>query len=240
MTKRRRPSPAVYRRRRLAAALLAVFLLALGVWGGRAAYDALTEEDDHTGATALDDAEEQNDDAPASPEPPEEDDTDSEADQEADSEEAEEAEEAAENEEGDVAEETVEEGHCAADDIEVRARTSHEVYDASTAPLLIMEIEHIGSEECTLDVGTAEQEYRVSTGGREIFTTAQCDLEGEPLEIDLEPGQTERANMLWPRSDSSVDCSEPADLATADYELTVAVSGITSAPHTFEMTGRAE
>ncbi|RJN32629.1 hypothetical protein [Nesterenkonia natronophila] len=226
MTKRRRPSPAVYRRRRLAAALLAVFLLALGVWGARVAYDALTDEGDQTGATALDDAEEQNDYLPASPEPTEEEDAASEQDEQ--------------DEEDDAAEEAVEEGHCAPDDIDVRASTSHEVYDASTAPLLIMEIEHIGSEECTLDVGTAEQEYRVSTGGREIFTTAQCDLEGEPLEMDLEPGQTERANMLWPRSDSSVDCSEPADLATADYELTVAVSGITSAPHTFEMTGRAE
>jgi hypothetical protein len=226
MIKRRRPSPAVYRRRRLAAALLAVFLLALGVWGARVAYDALTEEGDRTGATALGDAEEENDEAPASPEP-----TDEEEDA---------VEEDEEDEEEGAAEETVEEGHCGPDDIEVRARTSHEVYDASTAPLLIMEIEHIGSQECTLDVGTAEQEYRVSTGGREIFTTAQCDLEGESLEMDLESGQTERANMLWPRSDSSVDCSEPADLATADYELTVAVSGITSAPYTFEMSGRAE
>lgn len=222
MTQRRRPSPAVYRRRRLAAALLAVLALALAVWGARLLFDALTEESDQPGASPLNGTENQNDDAAATPEPTQDQETEA-AEQEPEEEEA-----------------TAEEGVCTAEDIEVRARTSHESYDASTAPLLMMEIEHVGTSECTLDVGTAEQEYRVSTGGREIFTTAQCDLRGESLEMELEPGQAERANMLWPRSDSSVDCSEPADLATAEYQLTVAVSGITSEPHTFQMSGRSE
>ena len=226
MTQRRRPSPAAYRRRRLAAALLAVLVLALVVWGARAAYEAYTtgEAQDETSAPA--DPDQQNDDAAVPPEGT----TAEETPDTTDSEDAD-----AEQEE-----ERVEEGHCAANDIEVRAGTSHEAYDAATAPLLIMEVENVSSQECTLDVGTAEQDFRVSTGGREIFTTAQCDLEGESLEVDFDPGQVERANMLWPRSDSAVDCAEPADLATGDYELTVSVSGITSQPHTFEMTGRSE
>ncbi|NDK31597.1 hypothetical protein [Nesterenkonia haasae] len=230
MNQRRRPSPAVYRRRRLAAALLAVFLLALAIWGVRAVYENFANGDDETESSAQIENEDPNDDAPTTSDddptdgPPASDEDDEDSD------------------DGDAEppEDAVEEGHCAPADIEVRARTSHEAYDATTAPLLIMEIENIGGQDCTLNVGTTEQEFRVATGGREVFTTAQCELEGESLEVEFEPGQIERANMLWPRSDSAVDCSEPADLATGEYELTVAVSGITSQPYTFEMTGRSE
>ena len=216
MNQRRRPSPAVYRRRRLVAALLAVVLLALVVWGGRAVYDAFFESDTQPATAAQTDPEQntENDDAPES-EPPEP------------------------TEPEEVPEEPVAEGHCSPADVEVRASTSHETYDASTAPLLIMEIENVGSQECTVDVGTAEQQFQVGTGGREIFTTDQCDLNGESLEIEFEPGQTERAQMLWPRSDSAVDCAEPAEIPGGDYELTVSVSGISSDPHSFEIGGNS-
>ena len=42
MNQRRRHSPAVYRRRRLVTALLAVFVLALAAWGVRALIDTFT------------------------------------------------------------------------------------------------------------------------------------------------------------------------------------------------------
>lgn len=225
MNQRRRPSPAVYRRRRLAAALLAVVLLALALWGGQSLYEALAGPDGASESTAQDQDEDQDQDE--SQNTTEDDDAAGSADP---SEEAEEAEET---------EETVPEGHCAPVDIEVRASTSHDSYDASTAPLLIMEIENVGSEECTLDVGTAEQQFQIADGGGEVFNTAQCELGGDSLEMDFEPGQTERAQMLWPRSDSAVDCAEPTELSAGDYELSVSVSGISSDPHTFEITGSA-
>lgn len=230
MNQRRRPSPAVYRRRRLVAALLAVALLALVVWGGRALYDAIFSSDPQPeAATQTEPEQNTEDDEAGEPDPaassgPEQVPEDEQATED----------EAAEDQETEA---SVPEGHCAPADIEVRAGTSHEAYDASTAPLLIMEIENVGSQECTLDVGTAEQQFKVGTGGREIFTTAQCDLSGDSLEMEFEPGQTERAQMLWPRSESAVDCSEPAELTPGQYELTVSVSGISSDPHPFEIRG---
>lgn len=225
MNQRRRPSPAVYRRRRLVAALLAVVVLALVVWGARALYETFVDGEGQNEPAAQTGAGQDTEDGGSA--------------------EAEPTEEPAEGADPDGAaaedensEDELPEGHCAPTDIEVRAGTSHEVYDASTAPLLIMEIENVGSEECALDVGTAEQQFRVTTGGREIFSTAQCELNGESLELEFEPGQTERAQMLWPRSESAVDCSEPAELTTGDYELTVSVSGISSQPHTFELRGQ--
>lgn len=230
MNQRRRQSPAVYRRRRLVAALLAVVLLALLAWGGRAAFEAIFADSPDESSTASEPTDEEEDDAAASSP------TESEPATEEEDQEGNEGQDAATD--GD-AEDDGPEGFCAPSDIEVRASTSHESYDSSTAPLLIMEIENVGSEECTLDVGTSEQQFVVQTSGREIFSTAQCDLDAESLEMDFQPGQTERAQMLWPRSDSAVDCAEPAQLLTGDYELTVSVSDISSEPHTFEVQGAA-
>lgn len=226
MNQRRRQSPAVYRRRRLVAALLGVVLLALLAWGGRAAFDAIFGDSPDESSTAAS--------STAEPSPTSESSTTNEDDDDAASGDEEDTEE-----DHDDAEIDVPEGFCAPSDVEVRASTSHETYNASTAPLLVMEIENVGSEECTVDVGTSQQQFVVRTNGREIFNTGQCDINGESLEMDFEPGQTERAQMLWPRSDSAVDCAEPAQLVTGNYELTVSVSGISSDPHTFEVRGTA-
>ncbi|GAA1451087.1 hypothetical protein GCM10009618_04740 [Nesterenkonia lacusekhoensis] len=59
--------------------------------------------------------------------------------------------------------------------------------------------------------------------------------DGASLEMDFEPGQTERAHLTWPRSDSAADCGEPADLEPGTYELTVSLGGITSEPHEFTL-----
>ncbi len=212
----------MYRRRRLVAALLAVLLLALAVWGARALYERIFGEDpspEQTEQQTADDAAGAPGSAPDPTGEPAAEGTDAEPD---------------------APPEPAAEGFCAPADIEVRASTSHETYDAATAPMLIMEIENTGSSDCTLDVGTAEQEFSVSLGGREIFTTAQCDIRGDSLEMEFEPGQTERANMVWPRSESAVDCAEPAELVTGDYELTVSVSGISSEPHSFRVTGASQ
>lgn len=210
----RRQSPAVYRRRRLLAALLAVLLLALVLWGVRAVIDAFDAEEPESGTQQASGEDQDENGSTTAPSP------------------------TAEAEDEDQEEEpSVPEGHCAPSDIQVQARTHEESYPAGVAPLLIMEIENTGSETCTLDVGTYEQIFRVSYGGRELFNTGQCGGRGSSLEMEFEPGQTERSQLVWPRSDSGVDCTEPAELTTGDYELSVSVSGIRSEPYTFHVTG---
>ncbi|WP_300344380.1 hypothetical protein [Nesterenkonia sp.] len=232
MNQRRRHSPAVYRRRRLVAALLAVFVLALAAWGVRALIDTFTGQDEAPAAAPQQSAEDHDDAGTAASSSAEE--SPAEEPEETPAGEDAEAQTEAPAEED---EDSESDGRCAPSDIEVRASTNQESYGTDVAPLLIMEIENTGSQECTLDVGTAEQVFRVSSGSREIFNTDQCGLSGESLEMEFEPGQTESAHLVWPRSDSSVDCTEAAELVTGEYQLIVSVSGISSEPHTFEVLG---
>ncbi|MDR5712209.1 hypothetical protein [Nesterenkonia flava] len=221
---RRRPSPAVYRRRRLVVGLAGILVLVLLIWGVSSVIGAFTNDDAET--------------EPAGQA------SDSSGEAEGDSAGSESGGEGEASSPSPTAEssptpeeEPVPEGYCAPSDVRVTASTRQETYAADEAPLLIMEIENAGSEACTLDVGTSQQVFSIRHGGREIFNTAQCGSRGRSLEMEFEPGQTERAQLTWPRSDSSISCTEPAELPGGTYELTVRVSGISSEPYPFEMKG---
>lgn len=140
---------------------------------------------------------------------------------------------------GEDSEEDLPEGACSSGDVEVTASTGEDSYAPDEAPLLIMEIEHTGNEGCELDVGVGQQEFSIVREGREVFTTSQCGSDDggseESHELEMQPEQVERAQLHWPRSDSSVDCSEPAELVPGDYELLVSLGGIVSEPHEFTL-----
>ncbi|MDO5493258.1 MAG: hypothetical protein Q4F53_06555, partial [Nesterenkonia sp.] len=209
-----RESAAVYRRRRIVAGVLA-FLVLVGVaWGISALVTWIMGGEDETVAEEGQDVE---DDVTAG----------GDADDADTGTETEDAEDTSVDGTGD---EDAVEGSCDPADISVTASTGSDGYAADEAPLLVMSIENTGSDGCSVDVGTGQQEFAVSHQGREVFTTAQCSEDDASMEIDLEPGQLERAQVNWPRSDSSVDCSEPAELESGTYELTVRLSGITSEP----------
>lgn len=219
----RRQSPAVYQRRRLLVGTLVVLLVLLLWWLISSTIGWVSDEDEPDPAATSEPT------AQAEVEGSEDDDGTG------DEQDGAESEESGQNEE--ESEQDRPEGACAPGDLEVTASTGEDAYAPNEAPLLIMEIEHTGDEGCELDAGTGEQEFSVSRQGREIFTAAQCQEgnSGESYELDMEPGQTERAQLDWPRSDSSEDCTEPADLAPGTYELVVSLGGITSDPHEFTL-----
>lgn len=215
-----RQSAAVYRRRRLLfAALALVILVGLG-WGASAIFALFVDDGPHDpGESSGQQNMAEDDEQDAGSEDEEASGSADESDNEGEAE--------------DVGDEASEDGVCSPGDLSVTADTGEDVYSATEAPLLILHVENTGAAECTLDVGTAQQEFTVAHAGREVFTTAQCGQDDDSFEIAMEPGQQERAHLDWPRSDSSVSCTDPAELEPGTYELTVSLSGISSEPAEF-------
>ncbi|MGJ9424301.1 hypothetical protein ACHABX_00480 [Nesterenkonia halotolerans] len=230
-SKRRRQSAEVYRRRRIFVGILAVLLMALGglltflVLGWFSADDQSEPGSDSAPASVSGSADEGASDSEAEegdPTSPDSGGPDSE-DSGNDSPGSPESEEAA-----------PEDGSCRSGDLLVRAETGSESYAPGFAPMLVMEVENTADYACTADLGTAEQEFVVAHAGATVFSTAECSLSRENLEVELEPGQVERANFTWPRSDSSEDCSQPdSSLGPGSYELTVSLRGVRSEPQEF-------
>ena len=107
-------------------------------------------------------------------------------------------------------------------------------YGPGELPQLSMAITNTGSTACTLDVGTAQQEYVISSGPDIVWSSRDCQAGGESLDLELEPGVPVRTSpFAWgrTRSDPSA-CADPGPEVPgggSSYRLSVAVGGITSA-----------
>ncbi len=203
---RRRPSPAVYRRRRLVAVLLALAVIGLVVWlvvapPWRGAPTAETTPTPRASSTA---------DAPSpsapSPDPVP---TDTPA-----------------AETGPV--------ECSPADIRVEALTDQTVYAQGQNPALSIRLTNTGADDCLMNVGTSAQSFTVTSGSDVWWRSTDCQTEPSDMEVVLSAGQevTSSAPLTWDRTRSSVGTCEGerpfAPGGGATYNLSVAIGGIPS------------
>lgn len=213
-----KPSAAVYRRRRLVALLGLVVVIALVWWLVSAVVGALTggsaPEPGPSSTQAVAPAP-----PPASPEP---------------STPAPEPSTPAPS----APETPAEPEPCTANEVTVTARTDAESYGPDQQPQLSFALANGSDRPCVMDVGTASQEFSITSGSDLIWLSSHCMSEPAQQLVRLEPGQSVDSPPLgWVRERSTPDtCAgeRPAAVAGgAYYNLTVTVGGIASQPVTF-------
>lgn len=74
--------------------------------------------------------------------------------------------------------------------------------------MLEMKIANTGSEDCTVNVGTSQQEFKIVSGGDRIFSTTDCRADATDSDITLKAGATESARFTWKRLRTAPGCAE--------------------------------
>ncbi|WBU37572.1 hypothetical protein [Homoserinibacter sp. YIM 151385] len=125
-------------------------------------------------------------------------------------------------------------GACDPGDIELEAITDSGSYAADTDPKISMSITNTGSDTCTLEVGTAAQEYIVTSGQDRIWSSKDCQTDATEDSVDIAAGKTLSTTPFgWDRTRSSEDtCEGERDGVTgggASYHLTVKLGDLESA-----------
>ncbi|WP_200936139.1 hypothetical protein [Microbacterium sp. Leaf151] len=213
--RRRRQSPAVYRRRRLAAGLLALIVIGLVVWlvaapPWRVAPTAAPSSDPSASATsASPSATAAAPSAVATPTA------------------------------GSTATPTpsVPAGpiECTAANITVEALSDKAEYAQGENPQLSIRLSNASATPCVLNVGTSAQSFTVTSGTDVWWRSTDCQSEPSDMEVTLAAGQvvTSSAPLTWDRTRSSVsscDGERPyAPGGGATYHLSVSIGGIPSA-----------
>lgn len=217
----RRNSRTVYRRRRIAFALVVVIVLAAvaaGVWAviaqpwadaGTApvstASDSPAASDQPTDAPTGDEtpAGEPTTDATPSPEP--------------------------------IVEETPGIASCQAGDVEVQAVTDAESYAAGVLPQLSIQLTNAGAVDCTIDVGSATQWLTVTSGADVWWRSTDCQENPASQVVTLTAGQTvtSAAPVVWDRTRSDPGtCDQEnrprAPGGGASYHVAVSIGGFDS------------
>ncbi|MGO1319557.1 MAG: hypothetical protein ACTMIK_04815 [Galactobacter sp.] len=201
-----RPNAAVYRRRRLVVGVLALVVLGLLVWGVVAGVRGV--------AGLFDKGEEKSSSATASgtPKPgPASSSTPTPAGANPD-------------------------GSCPAGAVAITAGTDKQSYGANEKPVLLMKLKNSLDDPCTLDVGTKNQEFLITSGSDRIYSTKDCQADGESTELELEPGKEETARFTWDRERSQAKC-EPISVKprAGTYTLKVTLGKLESKPVQFSL-----
>ena len=222
-----RPSPAVYRRRRIVAGILALLIVIGVIVGIAVAANALRQDDaaaaevgteatipgpgDAQGGTETAPgkapADTQAPDATASGQP-------SPATDQA----------------------TAAPALCPAGSVGVSSTTDALSYAAGISPVLTMTVTNTGVEPCEVNVGTSQMEFIVTSGSDRIFSSADCQQGGQDLQKTIAPNSVETAKFSWERLRSAPGCSEvPSNPNPGTYLFTARLGDISSESTTFEL-----
>jgi hypothetical protein len=219
-----RPSPAVYRRRRLVALALLLAVAALLVWGVAAIVGLFRGEPAAAGQAAPSVSTTAPQPAPAVADPSASSAATAVGDAaagEATSGEAAAGEATTASTDGIAT--------CTEADIAVAASTSRKSYASSQTPVLVMTITNVGSSPCRLNVGTSQQDFSVSSGSDRIYSSSDCLADPTDAEITIKAGSSETARFTWERRRSAPGCKAvSAKPRPGTYVLTVKLGETTS------------
>ncbi|RDV43157.1 hypothetical protein DOE76_19295 [Leifsonia sp. ku-ls] len=123
---------------------------------------------------------------------------------------------------------------CTPGDVKVEAVTDKDVYAAGELPQLSVALTNTGSAACTIDAGTAQQAFTITSGSEVYWKSTDCQTDKVDAEVLLQPGKTisSQAPITWDRtrSDPSTCQAQRPQVPAggASYHLETSVSGVKS------------
>lgn len=112
--------------------------------------------------------------------------------------------------------------------------TDAQDYGPDAVPQLSMSISNTGTQPCTINAGTSQMVFTISSGDEQYWTSTDCQTNPSDQLILLEPAQpVTTAPIPWDRTRSAPDtCDQPRDAAPAggaSYHLSVSLGGVAGA-----------
>lgn len=124
---------------------------------------------------------------------------------------------------------------CTQAELEVVAGTDKDTYATGENPQLTITLTNRTSVACTLNVGTTAQVFEISSGNDTWWRSTDCQTKPSDMVVTLAAGQTvsSAAPLTWDRTRSSVDTCDSQTRAQApgggaSYHLSVSIGGVAS------------
>lgn len=123
---------------------------------------------------------------------------------------------------------------CKPADVKVEAVTDKDVYAPGELPQLSVALTNTGSKSCTIDAGTAQQLFTITSGSEVYWKSTDCQSDKVDAVVLLEPAKTisSQAPITWDRTRSDpATCQgnrEQVPAAGVSYHLETSVSGVKS------------
>ncbi|MFJ7749777.1 hypothetical protein ACIQXM_07465 [Arthrobacter sp. NPDC097144] len=125
---------------------------------------------------------------------------------------------------------------CPAASVGVSATTDALSYSSQVSPVLTLTVTNTGTEPCQVNLGTSQMEFIVTSGPDRIFSSADCQQPGEDLLKTVKPNSVETAKFTWDRQRSTEGCTDVSSKpGPGTYAFTARLGEISSERTTFEL-----
>jgi len=126
-------------------------------------------------------------------------------------------------------------GACVPAKVKLVAVTDKTTYASTEQPQISMSITNTGTADCTINLGSTQQEYIITSGSETIWDSKDCQTAPVDAPVTLKPGvavAVPTTALAWDRTRSSkatCDASRPPVTAGgASYHLGVKVGALSS------------
>lgn len=122
---------------------------------------------------------------------------------------------------------------CAPGVVEITADTDKSSYNAGENPQITLTATNEGAIACTINAGTSQQEYLITSGSELYWNSTDCQAEADDALVVLEPNEPKSTDPIsWDRTRSSPTTCEgartPVPAGGASYHLNVNLGDLTS------------
>jgi len=120
---------------------------------------------------------------------------------------------------------------CGDGQLKVTPATDRASYAAGETPQLSLEVENVGKEKCSADLGTAGMRFEITSGADEVWRSADCQKQPDHRAVILLPGKPLTSETIpWDRTRSSPESCDisrdPVVAGGASYHLQVSAAGV--------------
>jgi hypothetical protein len=123
--------------------------------------------------------------------------------------------------------------------VTVTAATNKASYGPDEKPVLTLKVTNGGKLPCKVNIGTSQMEFLVTSGSDRIFSSGDCQASSNDLVKTIAPGKSETANFPWQRGRSVQGCEKIAEgsAAGSGYYVFIAKLGAkVSPPAVFQLS----
>jgi hypothetical protein len=122
---------------------------------------------------------------------------------------------------------------CAPGVVELEAITDKSTYAAGENPQISLTITNTGPDACTINAGTTQQEYLITSGSELYWSSRDCQTDAVDLPVVLEPGEPQSTSPItWDRTRSSPSTCDadraPVPAGGASYHLNINLGDLKS------------
>ncbi len=122
---------------------------------------------------------------------------------------------------------------CSKDQIALTPVVDKSTYGPTEDPQIAMSIKNTGSDACHMDLGSAQQALRISSGEEQYWSSKDCQTGGTNQDVTIKAGQQLTTPAIaWDRTRSSTTTCDSARPSVpgggASYHLQVAVGDLES------------